>query len=257
MAKNEVKGREKLSLDSILEGFEEEAPPSINDRLVKRDVNFNDPPDHDGSVGYMNIAETTEECNNKAEDMVNYMVEFYLSGAILNNPYIKKRMDDDKNTLADLLKLMKSSDHSISKLMEVIDTGGAIVPRNFEVLAKLHSSKMEIVKHYEAVKTNIENNYKAMKSDYDDKFGVDMIEGSNSPAISSEGYGHKALLKNLAENMNLNTDFIAKDSTVNKNKKVVEEAMPQPEYSLPKGVILYDANRPRVNETEAETSEQR
>jgi len=215
--------------------------------------------------GYMDNALIRADCKRKAERFVNSLVRFYLAENLLNDTYLRLKVRDDKNTLTDLLYNMKAADHSIAKLVEVIDEGGAIVPRNFEVLSRLQSTKMEIVKHYEAVKNIIENNYKSMRLDYEEKLLLESgSEDGEGPNVA--GVGHRALLKDLAENMELNTDFNSNKENVIKSNMIVpnkryepseesvyepseesvyepsEESVNEPddEIKLPKGVRIYD-----------------
>lgn len=172
-------------------------------------------------------------CHTYAKEFINNLVKFYLDGEILNDLYVQKRMEDDIDTIADLKNQMATSQYAITKLLEVIEGGGATYAKNFEVLSMLQKSKMEIVKHYEAVKTNIENNYRHFKTVYDQNHAEEMEVISETT-----GYGTKALLDNLE--LNLDAQFL---NPAPKSEELGEDDyMDEKEYKpLPKGVKYYDA----------------
>ena len=164
-------------------------------------------------------------------------------------------MDDDKSTLAELLLQMKTSEHSIIKLLERIDNGG-MEARNFEVLAKLQSAKMEIVKHYEAVKLMIERNYKNLKVDYDKKHEEMIVTGDSNLLAPKSGYGWNSIISTLGNNIDnsikqKNEDKIAKEAQDtefdeiddDEDFELVKKKKPSNEVILPKGVKLNDKYR--------------
>jgi len=176
-----------------------------------------------------------EKCKSQADSFMTGLVNFYLDGEILSDPYLIQKIDDDKNTLTDLKNQMETSQLAITQLLEVIAEGGAIVPRNFEVLSQLQKAKMEIVKHYEAVKTNIENNYKYLKGVYE--------QSNPAPMVENAGYGTRALLDDLAINMDEGLlDSPGQDvETTNLSPEDYDiEEEKEEKYELPKGVKFYD-----------------
>jgi hypothetical protein len=201
---------------------------SLESILESSNIKFeNDPPKIDinkekDKVFYLDIEKIKTEALAASTDYVDYLVDFYLTGAILDEPFLKKKKDDDTQTLADLIFQMKTSEYAIIKLLEVIDEGGQIIPRNFEVLAGLQKSKMEIVKHYEAVKMNIENNYRNMASAFIQK------QENNMPLLEATGYGQKKLIEKIRSNSKIN-EF----GDVEEADYIVEE------HKLPEGVKFY------------------
>jgi hypothetical protein len=221
MRTTKAKQKQKESIDSlntILDNSDLELDKNLNDSKIPEIENKK-------PRGYLNIESIKIDAYNQAEDFINYLVEFYLAGDILYESYILKRMDDDKQTIADLLFQMKTSEYAIIKLLEVIDEGGQIIPRNFEVLAGLQKSKMEIVKHYEAIKMNIENNYKNMSNSYITK------KENEIAIIESAGYGQKRLLEKIKQNTKL-------DEFGNPNVEESEYTI-EKEHALPAGVKFY------------------
>jgi hypothetical protein len=201
------------SLESVLESsnikFENDQPK----------ININKEKD---KVHYLDIEKIKADALAASTDYVDYLVDFYLAGAILDEPFLKKKKDDDTQTLADLIFQMKTSEYAIIKLLEVIDEGGQIIPRNFEVLAGLQKSKMEIVKHYEAVKMNVENNYRNMASAFIQK------QENNIPLIEAAGYGQKKLIEKIRNN-----------SKINEFGNIEEAEYTIEEHKLPEGVKFY------------------
>jgi hypothetical protein len=201
------------SLESVLESsnikFENDQPKINIDKEKDK-------------VHYLDIEKIKADALAASTDYVDYLVDFYLAGAILDEPFLKKKKDDDTQTLADLIFQMKTSEYAIIKLLEVIDEGGQIIPRNFEVLAGLQKSKMEIVKHYEAVKMNIESNYRNMASAFIQK------QENNIPLIEAAGYGQKKLIEKIRNN-----------SKINEFGNIEEAEYTVEEHKLPEGVKFY------------------
>jgi len=228
MSKKDIKEKteEKLSYEKVLSDLVTEMP--VDKIKMNKSEISTEKKSTRGSVGYIDIHKELEDCKGQANDFIDYMVTFYLSDAILNDPYIKKRMDDDKDTIADLLFQMKTSQFAISKLIEVIDEGGAMIPRNFEVLSMLQKSKMEIIKHYEGIKIQIEKNYKDIKVDWMNK-----TPESNDISLVA-GYGQRQLLQKINENIpDSELDYRNGDDIRRKNAQDITE------NSLPPGVSMY------------------
>ena len=232
-------------LDLILDEIQPEVP-SIPNEIVESTNSRN------AAAGYMDSRKIRRRARRTADKLISGLVKFYLHPIVLEDPYIKLRIEDDKNTISELLYNMRAADHSIAKLVEVIDEGGAIVPRNFEVLAKLQSTKMEIVKHYESVKRIIEENYKIIKVDYENN--IKLLDEDEEQEVEAGGFGHRNLLKNLAENMEINTDYVSHEDVISRNMVTpdVPDMIPntvipydddedeEENIALPKGVKMYD-----------------
>ena len=115
---------------------------------------------------FMDYERVKTYADDRAENIVTSISEFYLSTDIINEiPYVKQKSVVDKITVSNLLFQMKTAEHAIIKLLEEIDNGN-LSPRVFEVLASLQRSKMEIVKHLAQFMVIMENNYKSLKEDY-------------------------------------------------------------------------------------------
>jgi len=105
--------------------------------------------------------------DQKADEVVESVVLLYLPKEfVFEQDYVNQKMSIDKMTVSNLIFQMKTAEHAIKKLLEEIDNGN-IIARNFEVLASLQKSKMEIVKHLAQFVVVMENNYKSLKLDYD------------------------------------------------------------------------------------------
>ena len=106
------------------------------------------------------------DADEKASDIIESVIKMYLPPEfVLSQDYVFQKMEVDKMTVSNLIFQMKTAEHAIKKLLEEIDNGFTQA-RNFEVLASLQKSKMEIVKHLSAFMVIMENNYKNLKFDY-------------------------------------------------------------------------------------------
>lgn len=218
MSKLKEKQKEREIVEQIFSDI-------VDDIIPPTDVNaeFNN-----DRIGPLNYFALKEKCTNEAKELIDSMISFYLPSNMMEVSYIKSRIKDDILTISDLLFNMKTSEHAIMKLLETIDEGGNYNAKNFEQLSKLQTSKMEIVKHYEALKTILENNYKSLKRDYGELFAE--VEDN-----SLEGYGHKGLLAKLKN------DFINEldESNVIETEFDLVENESIEELELPPGVKLY------------------
>lgn len=150
----------------------------------------------------LNYTDLKESVNDEAYDLVTQAAAFYFNKDDLEKElYIVKKIQADKLTISNLLFQMKTSEHAIIKLLELIDEGN-VHPRQFEVLSSLQRSKMDIVKHLATILTMLEENYKRLSMDYAYKH-----ETSNEQKIIGETgiededtlltYGSKDLIKTI------------------------------------------------------------
>jgi len=230
-----AKKKNKLTVEEFLSGISEGTIDTVADPEIKE-------PNKTGVLDYFHLKTS---CDEEASRIVNSLIDFYLDDKMKELSYIKSRIKDDISTISDLIFNMKSSEHALIKLLEVIDEGGAFNARNFEMLARLQSSKMEIVKHYEAVKTNLENNYKSLKKDY-----REILMLSDEGDASVEGFGHKSLLDQLKSNFDEDEYSEIPENDVDEieydkdefDEDIIEE-IPKEQITLPPGVKIYDRNR--------------
>ena len=114
----------------------------------------------------LNYNELKEEVDSEANSLVKETALFFFSEeAIESERYLRERIKADILTISNLLFQMKTSEHAIVKLLELIDEGN-VQPRQFEVLASLQKSKMEIVKHLASMITILETNYRNISTEY-------------------------------------------------------------------------------------------
>ena len=113
----------------------------------------------------LNYTDLKNSVNEEAKELVWQAANFYFSEyEISKTPYILEIIKADELTISNLLFQMKTSEHAIIKLLELIDEG-SVQPRQFEVLGSLQRAKMDIVKHLASIITMIGENYKKISSD--------------------------------------------------------------------------------------------
>lgn len=184
----------------------------INDMDVGNnldDLNTDILPD-DNNTSFMDFDTVQKECKDEAEKIISSIVNYYLDPRMkianaVTTRYLEKRMDTDILTISNLLFNMETSEHAIKKLLEEIDAGN-LHPRQFEVLASLQKSKMDIVKHLQFVQIQLENNYKLIRQEFS-SLHAGIIDDDNDTSISSKG-----LLKQLRKRSQNNDDFIIEDN---------------------------------------------
>lgn len=157
------------------------------------------------TTGFMDFGLIKKESEEESEKIINSWIVYYLTDEVKEQDYIKIKRNNDRLMLSKLLSYIKRSEHATTKLMEQIDHGN-FHPRNFEVLAGMEKSQMEIIKHYIQASTIIENSYRDIQSEYEAKQMTDDMD--NEFGLSSNAQSHKSLLLQLNEEMVELTDIV-------------------------------------------------
>jgi len=149
----------------------------------------------------LNYNELKADVDDEAFELVTQAAAFYFTkGDLEKELYIIKKIQADKLTISNLLFQMKTSEHAIIKLLELIDEGN-VHPRQFEVLSSLQRSKMDIVKHLATILTMLEENYKRLSHDYlmkGEQTDMKIIgESSEEDEDTLLTYGSKDLIKTI------------------------------------------------------------
>lgn len=100
-----------------------------------------------------------------ASNTINSLYEFYLKKDLIDEEtYLKHKIDGRALTLQQLLFLLKSSQESLIRLMQTINSG-EMNARMFEVLATLQRSHLDIVESYSMCLVNAEEEAKKIRND--------------------------------------------------------------------------------------------
>lgn len=166
------------------------------DDIMSETVHKVSPPEMKRST-YMDFEKIKEEADQRAGEIVDSIIEFYLDARMYEGPeahrFLKNKMEMDKMTVSNLIFQMKTAEHAITKLLEEIDSGN-MHPRQFEVLASLQKSKMDIVKHLSFVSIQLENNYKIIRQEYDNLYQDKSDKTNDLEHHNSGGLGTKNML---------------------------------------------------------------
>ena len=161
----------RVSEASELQDLLSTMPEDLN--LLTNDTNNIIPRKLKKSLDYEAI---TLEVETEAKEIVKHSILFFFEKhEIEAEPYIREKMKVDFITISNLLFQMKTSEHAIIRLLEQIDEGSSNI-KQFEVLSKLQSSKMDIVKHLQAVMGVMESNYKGLREYYKTKEDEGRVE---------------------------------------------------------------------------------
>lgn len=145
---------------------------------------------------FMDFNQIKLDSEEESEKIINSWIDYYLTDDVKEENYIVIKRKNDKLMLSKLLSYIKRSEHATTKLMEQIDHGN-FHPRNFEVLAGMEKSQMEIIKHYIQASTIIENSYRDIQEKYEAKrFSNEM---DDEFGLSSNAQSHKSLLLELGD----------------------------------------------------------
>lgn len=142
-----------------------------------------------------------DKSHKKAVKTIHSLLKFYLSEEIiLEEEYIRAKLELDTLSLSKLLFLMETSERSIKKLMETIDSGD-LSPRMFEVLGGLQKTLLDIIKSQTMFMIASEENMKRLSRDID-IYGKDSSKTTTkgkkvSEVISSRGT--KGIMKAIQE----------------------------------------------------------
>lgn len=167
----------------------------MNDLSINKDIIENNELDKKHLAQYIDFQKFQVEAEKEAEKYVESVKNFYLHENMLENPFILNKINNDRFVLSKIIFQMRTSEMSIIKLLEEIDHGN-FHARNFEVLAGLQKSNMEIAKHLVQVKTIIEQKYKDLAEDDLVKKQVSGVDNSESQKLQTGVY-HKSLLQSI------------------------------------------------------------
>ena len=159
---------------------------------------------------FMDFDKIKEDANAEAEETVDSIVEFYIQDSIYDDRrgsrFLKSKTSRDKMTLSNIIFQMKTAEHAINRLLEEIDAGN-LHPRQFEVLAALQKSKMDIIKHLAFVQIQMENNYKTIRQEQEH-----LSDTTPNEDELNGGFGSKNMIKRLK---NGNQDDEIKPDNIN------------------------------------------
>lgn len=168
----------------------------MNELTTNNDINIGDVLEKPTMQKYLDFAKYQVEAEREAENYVDSVKNFYLHEDLIENTFIANKIKNDKFVLAKIIFQMRTSEMSIIKLLEEIDHGN-FHPRNFEVLAGLQKSNMEIAKHLVQVKTIIEQKYKDLAEEDLVKKQINNNIESNETQKLQTGLYHKSLLQSI------------------------------------------------------------
>jgi len=170
-----------------------------------------------------------------AKLLLDKMVDFYLDADLIGeDDHIEYKKKMDAMNLSSMLLQLKTSQHTIIKIMEEIDLGN-MQPRLIEVLVQLQSQIMQMPKDYQNYLEKMEDSYKRMKNDYGQKKlrgGITLDEDGNvATPINGEQpqgirvRGNKGLMENLRDILgsdieDVTIDDLDENSIVNAREKL-------------------------------------
>lgn len=144
---------------------------------------------------FMDFDKIKEDADVEANETVDSIVDFYIQDSIYDERrgarFLKSKTSRDKMTLSNIIFQMKTAEHAIKRLLEEIDAGN-LHPRQFEVLAALQKSKMDIIKHLAFVQIQMENNYKTIRQEQEH-----LSDTTPNEDELSGGFGSKNMIKRL------------------------------------------------------------
>lgn len=153
----------------------------------------------------MDIDSVKNEVETEARSVLDALAKFYNDMNDLDpDHYMKHKQKIDALNISTMAFQIRAAQHTISKLVEEIDTGN-MNPRLFEVLAQLQNQLMQMPKNFSSYMGQMEKNYKQLKSESEDmKKQEDIRFDENGNIIpSQENFdalkvrGTKSLMENL------------------------------------------------------------
>lgn len=163
---------------------------SIADLLTDNDINLTD--DIDGQTLSFNKVPSTiskndmvtlEQSRKKAKDVMESLLKVYLSDNFISkNEYVQAKVNLDAMTLGNIMNQMEVSQRAIQILMDNIELGD-VNPKLFEVLGKLQSTFIDLVKAQTTYIMNASDEYEKLALDKDSV--VDTTSASPAGEISS------------------------------------------------------------------------
>ena len=146
-------------------------------------------------VDYSNELDTATK---KAQATINSLYEFYMDQDFIDeHTYLKHKIDARSMTMKQLLFLLKTSQESLIRLMQNINSG-EMNARMFEVLATLQRSHLDIVESYSMCLVNAEEEAKGTRNDIEINQRLEGNENKNDDTgyISTD---ERKLLKRMDE----------------------------------------------------------
>lgn len=144
--------------------------------------------------------ELQTKSKRKATSAITSMLQLYLSQKIIEKEeYVRAKLELDRLSLSKLIFLMETSELSITRLMNEIDSGD-VQPRMFEVLAGLQRTMLEIIRSQTMFLVAVEENAKKLSRD------IEMYSGNPTEEKVSKKTddglvvrGMKELIKTIKE----------------------------------------------------------
>lgn len=168
---------------------------------------------------FKNFDEVRKRAETKSKQIIRKLVQFHFTKEMLSDKYAKQKISLDVINLTNLIFQLESSQFAIQKLLEEIDSGG-MQARNFEVLAQLQKTNLEIFKYNKQGLQVMDSEYRAfaqewkMKKEESEMETQKLIETTpqiqNVPQLAKPTNenvfrGTKALLKNLEAQESIRT----------------------------------------------------
>jgi len=163
---------------------------SIADLLMDNDINLND--DIDSQTLNFNKVPSTitkyematlEQSRTKAKNVMESLLKVYLSDNFISkSEYVQAKMNLDAMTLGNIMNQMEISQRAINVLMDNIELGD-VNPKLFEVLGKLQSTFIDLVRAQTNYIMNASDEYEKIALDKDTV--VDAESTSTATEISS------------------------------------------------------------------------
>lgn len=106
---------------------------------------------------------------SNANALLDKMVDFYLDADLIGeDEHIDYKKKMDSMNLASMLLQLRTSQHTIIKIMEEIDLGN-MNPKLIDSLVQLQNQIMKMPKDYQDYMGRMEDSYKQMKTDFEQK----------------------------------------------------------------------------------------
>jgi len=160
-----------------------------------------------------------------AKILLDKMVDFYLDSDLIGeSEHIEYKKKMDAMNLSSMLLQLKTSQHTIIKIMEEVDLGN-MNPRLIDGLVQLQNQIMKMPKDYQDYMGKMEDSYKRMKDDFEHKKlrgGVVMdSEGESTGKLMSgesgiKVRGNRGLMENLRDILGSEIEDVTLDNIENK-----------------------------------------
>lgn len=115
---------------------------------------------------FVDFKKVQEIAESKAKSTIGNFVAFFIPDEELrNSDFLKTKIELDKFVLGKVMFQVETCDFAMTRLLEVIDEG-MLNPRNFEVLAGLQKSSMEMIRFLVQLQNVIELTYRNYYDSY-------------------------------------------------------------------------------------------